>query len=41
MRGSRPFVFTNMREKHGLDTVVEFIEQAGGLRHNAMTTLGN
>jgi urease accessory protein len=41
MRGSRPFVFTNMREKHGLDTVVEFIEQAGGLRHNAMTALGN
>ncbi len=41
MRGSRPFVFTNMREKHGLDTVVAFIEQAGGLTDNAMAALGN
>jgi urease accessory protein len=41
MRGVRPFVFTNMREKHGLDTVVEFIEQAGGLTHNALAALGN
>ncbi|HVY18799.1 MAG TPA: urease accessory protein UreG [Bauldia sp.] len=41
MRGARPFVFTNMRDKHGLETVVEFIEQAGGLTHNAMAALGN
>jgi urease accessory protein len=31
MRGPRPFVFTNMRAQHGLDTVVEFIEKTGGL----------
>jgi urease accessory protein len=41
MRGSRPFVFTNMREKHGLDTVVDFIEQAGGLADNPVAALGN
>ena len=31
MRGSRPFAFTNMRSGEGLDTVVGFIKQAGGL----------
>ena len=31
MRGPRPFVFTNMRDLTGLDTVVAFIEKAGGL----------
>jgi urease accessory protein len=31
MRGARPFVFTNMRTGQGLDTVVDFIKQAGGL----------
>jgi urease accessory protein len=41
MRGSRPFVFTNMREKHGLDTVVEFIEQAGGLADTPVAASGN
>jgi urease accessory protein len=41
MRGARPFVFTNMRAGIGVDTVVEFIEQAGGLTHNAMASLGN
>jgi urease accessory protein len=41
MRGVRPFVFTNMRERHGLDTVVSFIEEAGGLTDNAMAALGN
>jgi urease accessory protein len=41
MRGARPFVFTNMREKQGLDTVVAFIEEAGGLTDNAMAALGN
>jgi urease accessory protein len=31
MRGTRPFVFTNMRSHEGLDTVVEFISRTGGL----------
>ena len=31
MRGARPFVFTNLRAGQGLDAVVRFIEQAGGL----------
>jgi urease accessory protein len=33
MRASRPFVFTNMRSLQGLETVVDFIRQAGGLMH--------
>ena len=31
MRGARPFVFTNMRAKQGLDTIVDFIAKTGGL----------
>lgn len=31
MRGSRPFVMTNLRQGKGLDTIVRFIEQKGGL----------
>jgi urease accessory protein len=31
MRGTRPFVFTNLRTGAGLDTVEAFIVQAGGL----------
>ncbi|BBE73115.1 urease accessory protein UreG [Oharaeibacter diazotrophicus] len=31
MRGSRPFVFTNVRAGHNVDRVVAFIEEAGGL----------
>jgi len=31
MRGARPFVFTNVREGLGVDTVVDFIGQKGGL----------
>ncbi len=33
MRGSRPFVFTNMRSREGLDTVVDFVTRTGGLAH--------
>src|SRR5450631_4009560 len=33
MRGARPFVFTNMRSREGLDTVVDFITRTGGLAH--------
>jgi urease accessory protein len=32
MRGERPFVFTNLRSKQGLDEVVSFIETQGLLR---------
>jgi urease accessory protein len=31
MRGSRPFVFTNLREGRGVDEIVDFIEEKGGL----------
>jgi urease accessory protein len=33
MRGLRPFVMTNLRQGDGIDTIVNFIEQAGGLLH--------
>lgn len=32
MRGERPFVFTNIKTGHGLDTVVDFIIRQGMLR---------
>ena len=35
MRGSRPFVFTNMRSGQGLDAIVDFIVQRGGLAEPA------
>jgi urease accessory protein len=31
MRGDRPFVFTNLKTGHGLDTVIDFILHAGML----------
>src|SRR5271170_7627812 len=31
MRGGRPFVMTNLRQGEGLDVVVDFIEEKGGL----------
>ena len=31
MRGERPFVFTNLKTGHGLDTVIRFIETEGML----------
>ncbi len=34
MRGSRPFVFTNMRSGEGVDAAVAFVEKAGGLHAN-------
>ena len=35
MRGARPFVFTNMRSGEGLDAIVDFIEERGGLARAA------
>jgi urease accessory protein len=32
MRGARPFVFTNLKTGHGLDTVIRFIETEGMLQ---------
>ena len=31
MRGTRPFVFTNLKTGSGIDTVVSFIQDKGGL----------
>jgi urease accessory protein len=31
MRGERPFVFTNLKTGHGLETVIEFIVREGML----------
>ena len=31
MRGTRPFVFSNLRAGDGVDTIVQFIEEKGGL----------
>ncbi len=31
MRGARPFVFTNLKSGSGVDTVVSFIQDKGGL----------
>ena len=30
-RGERPFVFTDMRRRHGLPEIVSFLEVNGGL----------
>jgi urease accessory protein len=40
MRGSRPFLFTNLKEMIGLDEIVDFIVATGGLRPRepALTT---
>jgi urease accessory protein len=35
MRGERPFVFTNLKTGHGLDTVIAFILKQGMLEHKA------
>ena len=36
MRGERPFVFTNLKTGHGLDTVIEFILREGMLADAAV-----
>jgi urease accessory protein len=35
MRGARPFVFTNLRTGDGLEAVIRFIEESGGLTARA------
>jgi urease accessory protein len=35
MRGSRPFVMTNLREGEGLHSIVRFVETRGGLFHSS------
>jgi urease accessory protein len=35
MRGSRPFVFSNMRDGEGVAAIADFIETRGGLRRSA------
>ena len=35
MRGTRPFVMTNLRQSEGLDRIISFIESKGGLRPTA------
>src|ERR1700683_599532 len=36
MRGERPFVFTNLKSGHGLQTVIDFIEREGMLEGAAL-----
>ncbi len=38
MRGTRPFVFTNMKTGHGLDIVIRFIETEGLLQREPATS---
>jgi urease accessory protein len=40
MRGMRPFVMTNLRKSEGLERIISFIEDKGGLRAPARTKAG-
>ncbi|MEO6367233.1 MAG: urease accessory protein UreG [Steroidobacteraceae bacterium] len=40
MRGERPFVFTNLKTGHGLDTVIDFILDKGMLRGKFTASAG-
>ncbi len=35
MRGLKPYVFTNMKQRHGVQEIAAFIEKAGGLENAA------
>jgi urease accessory protein len=39
-RGVRPFVFTDLLRRIGVDEVVRFIEQAGGLKAGECCQVG-
>ena len=41
MRGARPFVFTNLRTGEGVDAVIRFIEEAGGLSARGLSRKEN
>ena len=41
MRGERPFVFTNMKVGHGLDSVVRFVIERGMLRQRSRPLLAS
>lgn len=36
MRGARPFVFANVQKGDGVDAIIDFIVEAGGLRHKSL-----
>jgi urease accessory protein len=36
MRGARPFVFANVQKGDGVDAIINFIVEAGGLRHKSL-----
>lgn len=38
MRNERPFVFTNLKTREGLETIVDFLERTGGLRQWTSST---
>ena len=35
MRGTRPFVMTNLKKSEGLERIIAFIEAKGGLKPQA------
>ncbi len=37
MRGERPYVFTNMKTRQGLETILAFLEEKGGLAPSKAT----
>ena len=40
MRGTRPYVFANMRERIGVDVIARFVETAGGLVESGRQAAG-
>jgi urease accessory protein len=35
MRGTRPFIFSNLKAKEGVQGIVDFILETGGVRKSA------
>ena len=40
MRGERPYVFTNIKDRHGVGEVADFVVRAGGLKVANSATVG-